>query len=89
MSPSGQPRLSARQRFTRRLRQIRAFRGYSQEHLAELCGLHRTYVSSVERGERNITIDNMERLAQALGVDIVDLLIDAAYTPLQLQPADS
>jgi transcriptional regulator with XRE-family HTH domain len=42
--------------------------------LAELAGLHRTYVGSVERGERNISIDNIERLAKALGIEPADLL---------------
>jgi transcriptional regulator with XRE-family HTH domain len=46
----------------------------SQEKLAEDCGLHRTYVGSVERGERNVSIDNMERIATALEVDVSDLL---------------
>ena len=46
----------------------------SQEQLAEDCGLHRTYVGSVERGERNVSIDNMERIATALQVDIAELL---------------
>jgi transcriptional regulator with XRE-family HTH domain len=46
----------------------------SQEKLAELAALHRTYVSSVERGERNITVDNMEKLAVALGVQLRELL---------------
>jgi len=49
-------------------------KGLSQESLADLAGLHRTYVGAVERGERNISIDNMERLAVALGYDVVDLL---------------
>jgi transcriptional regulator with XRE-family HTH domain len=49
----------------------------SQELLAEHCGLHRTYVGSVERGERNVSIDNMERIAAALGSDIVVLLARA------------
>jgi transcriptional regulator with XRE-family HTH domain len=48
--------------------------GLSQEKLADLAGLHRTYVGSVERAERNISIDNVERLAQALNLDIIDLL---------------
>ena len=52
--------------FARNLRSARQTRGISQERLAELAGLHRTYVSSVERGQRNISIDNIERLAKAL-----------------------
>ncbi|WP_394549970.1 helix-turn-helix domain-containing protein [Pantoea sp. SGAir0183] len=66
--------MSARQNFAWNLRKIRQSQGISQEKLADLCDLHRTYVSSVERGERNITVDNMERLATALGVDIRELL---------------
>jgi transcriptional regulator with XRE-family HTH domain len=61
-------------RFARLLRSERLARGISQEALAELAGLHRTYVGSVERGERNITVDNMEALAKALDLDIGDLL---------------
>lgn len=60
--------------FARNLRKEREARGISQEMLAELAGLHRTYVGSVERGERNISIDNIERLAKALGMEPVDLL---------------
>jgi transcriptional regulator with XRE-family HTH domain len=66
----------ARQLFAQNLRKIRAKAGLSQEKLAELAGLHRTYIGSVERGERNISIDNMERLAHALSVDIKELLKD-------------
>jgi transcriptional regulator with XRE-family HTH domain len=61
-------------RFARLLRSERLARGISQEALAELAGLHRTYVGSVERGERNIAVDNMEALAKALNLDISDLL---------------
>ncbi len=46
----------------------------SQERLAERSDLHRTYVGSVERGERNVSIDNMERLAAALGVALKEML---------------
>lgn len=70
----GKEPVSARQRFAANLRQARLNRGVSQEELAELADLHRTYVGSVERGERNISIDNMERLARALQLEIVDLL---------------
>jgi transcriptional regulator with XRE-family HTH domain len=66
--------LSARQLFAIRLRQERLGKGLSQEALADLAGLHRTYVGSVERSERNISIDSMERLAKALGAQLVDLL---------------
>lgn len=66
--------MSARLIFSRNLRKIRLAKGLSQEDLAEESGLHRTYVSSVERGERNISVDNMEKLARALNVDIRKLL---------------
>jgi transcriptional regulator with XRE-family HTH domain len=49
-------------------------RRLSQEQLANLAGLHRTYVSSVERGERNVSLDNMERLAEALSVSLSQLV---------------
>lgn len=65
---------SARLRFARQLKSARLDRGISQEKLAELAGLHRTYIGSVERGERNVAVDNMEALANALNVDIIDLL---------------
>jgi transcriptional regulator with XRE-family HTH domain len=65
---------SARARFAGRLRERRIAHGWSQEELADRAGLHRTYVGSVERGERNVSIDNMERLSAALGLDVVDLL---------------
>ncbi|MFX3824780.1 helix-turn-helix domain-containing protein, partial [Streptococcus suis] len=61
-------------RFGKKLRKIRAKKGISQEKLAELAGLHRTYVSSVERGSRNISILNIERLALALGTDMKNLM---------------
>ncbi len=66
--------LSARLVFAKNLRKLRQSRDFSQEKLAELSGLHRTYIGSVERGERNVSIDNMERIAIALNVDIQDLL---------------
>jgi transcriptional regulator with XRE-family HTH domain len=62
-----------RARFGRRLRALRRKRGLSQEELAFRAGLHRTYVSSVERGERNVALINVERLARALEIDMRDL----------------
>jgi transcriptional regulator with XRE-family HTH domain len=66
--------IKARQIFAMNLRKARLAKGLSQEDLGELTGLHRTYVGSVERGERNISIDNMERFAEALGRTLVSLL---------------
>jgi transcriptional regulator with XRE-family HTH domain len=56
------------------VRLLRLARHLSQEKLAEHSGLHRTYVGSIERGERNISLENIDRLASALGVEPVDLL---------------
>ena len=67
-------RESARLRLARNIRAFRHSLGISQEELAELSGLHRTYVGSIERGERNISIDNIERLARALQLDVLDIL---------------
>jgi len=63
------PRLA----FGRRVRAIRESKHLSQEELAEIAGLHRTYVSSLERGKRNVGLDNIFALAGALGVPVADL----------------
>lgn len=74
MAKSARPSHSARQRISRNIRALRGERGLSQEQLAELADFHRTYVSQLERCVTNISIDGLDRLAIALGVDIVDLL---------------
>lgn len=65
---------SARKVFGRNLRLRREALGFSQEALAQTANLHRTYIGSVERGERNVSIDNMERLAAAVEATITELL---------------
>lgn len=65
---------SLRRAFAANLRAQRVSQGISQEELAEKACLDRTYVSSVERGQRNIGIDNIEKLAQALRVDAGELM---------------
>ena len=67
---------NARQIFGINLRRYREELRLSQEDLAEKADLHRTYIGSVERGERNVSIDNMERLANAVGRTIPDLLVE-------------
>ena len=66
----------ARVAFGRRVRAIREDRRLSQEQLAEIAGIHRTYISSVERGQRNIGLDNILTLAAALQVPVADLFKD-------------
>jgi transcriptional regulator with XRE-family HTH domain len=65
---------SARVRVGENIRRLRKEKGLSQEELAEVAEFHRTYVSQLERCVTNISIDGLERLAQALEVDITELL---------------
>jgi DNA-binding XRE family transcriptional regulator len=65
---------TTRHLLAQRLRLLRTLRGWSQETLAEHAGLHRTYISGIERGERNLGLDNLDKLAQAFGVTVADLL---------------
>jgi transcriptional regulator with XRE-family HTH domain len=58
------------------MRRLRAERGLSQEALAHECGINRTYLSAVERAERNISIDNIGRIAMGLAVEPWTLLRD-------------
>ena len=64
--------------FGENLKKVRTKTSISQEKLAELAGLHRTYVSSVERGERNVSLETIEKLASALDVTMAELMPDYA-----------
>lgn len=66
--------MAARFVFGLRLRAAREYLGLSQESLAEKAELHRTYIGQVERGERNISVDNMERLARSVGYEVWEML---------------
>ena len=61
-------------RFGHKVKTLRLEKGWTQEELARRADLHRTYIGSIERYERNISLLNLERIAKALGVDIKDLL---------------
>ncbi len=58
----------------RNLRSHRQARGLSQEAFADELGVHRTYMGGLERGERNLTLKSLERLAESLGVEVQELL---------------
>ncbi len=60
--------MNRRGAFGTRLRELRREKGISQEKLAEIAELHRTYVGGIERGERNVSLDNIWKLAEALGI---------------------
>ena len=66
-------RVSVTQRFGKRLRTLRVLRRLSQEELGERCNLDRTYISGIERGVRNVSLRNIEGLADGLGISMADL----------------
>ncbi len=61
---------SIEKRFGKRVRELRQARGISQEDLADLAGMHRTYLGGIERGERNPCLRNISAIAEALGVTL-------------------
>lgn len=60
-------------RFGETVRKLRQERQISQEEFADLCGLHRTYISDIELGKRNVSLENIEKIAVALDISISDL----------------
>ncbi len=65
--------------FGKNVRKYREKKKLTQEKLAELCDLHRTYIGGIERGERNVSLENIQKIADALDVKIAELFkgIDA------------
>lgn len=61
--------------FGQRIRQLRTIKKLSQEQLAIMADLHRTYIGMIERGEKNITLLNIEKLSNALSIEMKDLFI--------------
>lgn len=68
-------RAEARLAFGLRLRDLRRTANLSQEDFADKAGLHRTYISSLERGQRNVGFDNIVSMAKALDVRVADLFV--------------
>lgn len=65
---------NVRKNLGERIRFLRQQRKLSQEAFADICGLHRTYLGAIERGERNVSIDNLDRIAKGFGITISQLV---------------
>jgi transcriptional regulator with XRE-family HTH domain len=59
-----------------RIRELRAAQGYSQEGFADRCGVHRTFMGTIERGESNLSFENIARVAKGLGITLSALFSD-------------
>ncbi|OGH56649.1 MAG: transcriptional regulator [Candidatus Lindowbacteria bacterium RIFCSPLOWO2_12_FULL_62_27] len=57
-------------RFGERIRKLRKAKGWSQEEFADACDLHRTYIGGIERGERNVSLRNIQKIADSLGTAV-------------------
>lgn len=68
------PGVEIRNALAENVRSLRSRLGISQEQLADVCSLHRTYVGAIERAERNVTLSTLEVFSAALGVSVPDLL---------------
>ena len=62
--------------FSSNVKKYRTSLGLSQEQFAEKCGLHRTYISSIERFQRNVSLENIQRISTALGVEVYKLFME-------------
>ena len=83
----GQPKRT-RRLLAQKLKLLRFARGWSQEVLAELSGLHRSYISEIERQQINVSLDNLEKLAEAFELGVSELLRAPSLEDLQDRSQD-
>lgn len=63
-------------KFGKKVREARLKKGLSQEQLADLAGVHRTYIGMIERAEKNITLENIEKISKALAIELETIFKD-------------
>ncbi len=68
--------MDIKEKVGQRIRELRTKRNLSQERFAQICELDRTYIASVEKGKRNISIVNLEKVARALNISVGELMKD-------------
>lgn len=71
--------MNIKKTFGTNLRKLRTEKGFSQEKFAELCGLHRTYISDIECFQRNVSLENIQKIAEALQIPAYFLLMEEEY----------
>ncbi len=81
MSPMSEEEEALVREFGAVVRRLRLGQGFSQERFAERCGLHRTYVGSIERGEKVVTIVTANKVAKALGITLAGMFSELEQGP--------
>lgn len=71
--------MNIKKTFGTNLRKLRTEKGFSQEKFAELCGLHRTYISDIECFQRNVSLENIQKIAEALQIPAYFLLMEEEH----------
>lgn len=71
--------MNIKKTFGTNLRKLRTEKGFSQEKFAELCGLHRTYISDIECFQRNVSLENIQKIAEALQIPAYFLLMEEKH----------
>lgn len=76
--------MNIKKTFGTNLRKLRTEKGFSQEKFAELCGLHRTYISDIECFQRNVSLENIQKIAEALQIPAYFLLMEEEHHESEL-----